>query len=219
MNANKIFEKICGEMIEKYLENNPEFATFVGLHKPYDHLLPKGSTETLEKNLELEREWIERLCQTVKFNELSDEHRIDWELVQKFHRDSKFYFNELRMHELNPDALNLLGSLIFVMFTRNYAPLEKRVDAIGARLEKTPKYLEEFRSRFKNSHPIRLWTETALETAQGVIGLLQFVLTATKDKVTVKTYNRLAAAVENLQPTFKMHIAWLQSLLPTAEEE
>jgi uncharacterized protein (DUF885 family) len=35
----------------------------------------------------------------------------------------------------------------------------------------------------------------------------------------VKTYNRLAAAVEDLQPTFKMHIAWLQSLLPTAEEE
>jgi uncharacterized protein (DUF885 family) len=117
------------------------------------------------------------------------------------------------MHELNPDAFGELSELIFIMFTRNYAPLEKRILAIAARTEKIPRYLEEFRGRFENQRPVRLWTEMAVEAAHSVGGLFQLVLQAAKGNVSDSAYERLNKAWRDLQPSLSKHLEWLQGLL------
>ena len=219
MGADELFEELSQKALNRFLDKNPDSATFLGLHEPYDYLLPNGSSELLVENLRLLEEWIKKLKETVRYEELSYEHRIDWEVIEKTYDRWKFNFYELKMHELDPDAFEGLGGLIFIMFTRNYAPLEKRIDAIGARIEKVPKFLEEFRSRFTESQPVKLWTEVAIEKIQNMDGLFQFVLYATKGKVSDKAYERLNKAIENLQPTLKMHIKWLNDLLPRTKEE
>lgn len=219
MNADDMFEKLCKDMLDRFLEKNPDLATFLGLHEPYDYLLPKGSTETFVENLKLWEESIDFLKKTLRKEELSDEHRIDWEVIEKAYELSDFSFHELRMHELNPDATEEIGGLIFVMFTRDYAPLEKRIDAITARIEKLPRFLEEFRSRFEESRPVKLWTETAIQKAQGFTGLFQFMLHATKGKISDRARERLTKAVNNLQPALKVHMEWLHNLLPRTEEK
>lgn len=206
-------------MLHKFLETNPDYATELGLHEPYDHLLPDGSTSRLLKNLELELEWLEKLKETVKTEELNEDHKLDCIVLKKFHESSKFYFYEQRMHELNPDAFDVIGGLIFMMLARDYAPFEKRMDAIAGRLEKTPKYLEQFRSRFENSKPVRLWTETAIESAQSIGGLLQFILLIAKGQVSEKVYQRLNKATEMLRPSLVEHLNWLSSLLGKTTDE
>jgi uncharacterized protein (DUF885 family) len=219
MNADEIFEKFTKEFLEKFLEKNPDFATYLGLHEPYDYMLPKGSTERLLDNLRLMEEGLTRLRETVNPAELSDDHKIDWEVLEKAYERWKFDFYERRIHELNPDVSEDLGGLIFIMFTRDYAPLEKRVDAIAARIEQMPRYLEEFRSRFEKSQPVRLWTQLAIEKTQNLMSLFMFILQAVKAKVSGKTYERLQKAVENFYPAFKAHMEWLQSLLNKTCEE
>jgi uncharacterized protein (DUF885 family) len=214
-----MFENLSQQMMNKFLEKNPEYATFLGLHEPYDYLLSDGSSKRILANLQLLEEWIKTLGKTVNRENLSAEHKIDWEVVEKTYERWKFDFYDRRTHELNPDVFEELGGLIFIMFTRNYAPLEKRVDAIAARIEKIPKYLEEFRSRFINSRPVKLWTEIAIEAAQQVGGLFQFVLFITKGKVSDKVYERLAKSVEQLQPALKEHVDWLQNLRSKTTEE
>ena len=219
LKADDLFENLSQQMLNKFLEKNPDFATSLGLHEPYDYLLPNGSTERHIENLHLMEEWIRRLRETVTREELNDEHKIDWAVIENAHEHWKFDFYERRMHELNPDALDDLGGLIFIMFTRNYAPLEKRLDAIAARIEKMPKFLEEFRSRFASSKPVKLWTEIAIEKAQNIGGLFHFILHTTKGKVSVKVYDRLSKAVENLEPALKVQMEWLRGLLPRTKEE
>jgi len=219
MNPDEAYEKLATEMIEKFLEKNPDLATQLGRHDPYDYQLPDGSTTRFLENLRMEKEWIERLKQNVKREELNEEHRLDWDVLERFHETSKFYFEELRMHELNPDAFDIIGGLIFMMLTRDYAPIEKRIDAIAARIEKTPKYLQEFHSRFEKTKPVKLWTEIAIESAQGIGGLFQFVLQIAKGKVSAKVYEKLSKAVENLQPALETHGKWLENLLPKATEQ
>lgn len=219
LNADEMFESLSKEMLDRFLKKNPDFATFLGLHEPYDYLLPNGSTETLLENLRLMEEWIERLDKDMRKEELNEGNQIDWEVAQKAYENFKFSFYEQRMHELNPDAFQEIGGLIYIMFTRNYAPIEKRGDAIAARIEKIPKFLEEFRSRFERSQPVKLWIEMAIETAKNIGDLFQFILSATKDKVSSKTHDRLCNAVENLQPAFKTHMEWLHSLLSKTKEE
>lgn len=219
MNADEKFEELSKQMLKKFLEKNPDYATHLGLHEPYDYLLPNGSTERLRENLRMMKEWIKQLHETINREELNEEHKIDWEVIEKAYEMWKFDFFELQTHKLNPDAFGMIGGLIFIMFTRNYAPLEKRLDAIAARIEKIPKFLEEFRSRFKDSKPVKLWTEMAIETAQNMGGLFHFILAATKEKVSEKVYKRLARAVQNLQPALKMHMEWLNGLLQKSREE
>jgi hypothetical protein len=219
LSADEIFEKLSQQMLNKFLDKNPDLATFLGLHEPYDYLLPDGSTELLLENLRFLEEWIKQLNKTVNRKELSAGNRIDWEVIEKTYERGKFDFYERRMHELNPDAFDGIGGLIFVMFTRNYAPLEKRIDAIAARIEKTPKFFEEFRSRFIKSQPVKLWTEIAIEKAQSMGGLFQFILQATKGKVSDKIYERLSKAVANLQPVLKANMEWLHGLLSKTSEE
>ena len=219
MDADETFEKIMREMLDKFLESNPDFATYLGLHEPYDYLLPKGSTDRLEGNLRLIEETIKRLNETLKREELNEEHQTDWEVIEKAYENWKFQFYELRMHELDPDVTEELGGLIFIMFTRDYTSLEKRVDAIAARIEKMPKFLEEFRSRFESSNPVKLWTELAIEKAQNIGGLFYFILQATKGRVSDKTYEKLSKAIQNFEPAFKAHMEWLYSLLPKTKEE
>jgi uncharacterized protein (DUF885 family) len=219
LTADEKFESLSQEMLKKFLKVNPDFGTSLGLHDPYDYFLPKGGTDRFIENLRLEEEWIERLKETVKYEELNEEHKIDWEVIERSHENSRFFFYERRVHELNPDAFDLVGGLIFLMFSRDYAPLEKRIDAIAARIEKTPKYLEEFRSRFEKSKPVRLWTEIALESAQSMQGLFQFILQVAKGKVSDKVYGRLDKAVKNVQPALKTQIEWFNSLLSKTTED
>jgi uncharacterized protein (DUF885 family) len=219
MNADEKFDKLSQEMLEKLLKKNPDYATYLGLHEPYDHLLPDGSTKNLLGNIGLMEEWIERLKTNVNREELNDENKIDYEVVEKTLELWKFTFYEQQIHKLNPDALVDLGGLIFTMFTRNYAPLEKRVDAIAARIEEIPKYLGEFRSRFEKLEPVKLWTEIALETAQQVRGLFQFVLMTVEGKVPEKVHERLRKAVENLEPELDTQIKWLNELLKKTKQD
>ncbi|MEM1563764.1 MAG: DUF885 domain-containing protein [Candidatus Bathyarchaeia archaeon] len=219
MSANEVFEKLTKEFLEKFLEKNPDFATYLGLHEPYDYMLPKGSTERFLENLKLIEEGLARLKETVNPAELSEDHRIDWEVLEKAYERWKFDFYERRIHELNPDVSEDLGGLIFIMFTRDYAPLEKRIDAIAARIEQMPRYLEEFRSRFERSQPVRLWTQLAIEKTQNLMGLFTFILQAVKGKVSEKTYERLQKAIENFYPAFNAHMDWLRNLLNKTREE
>jgi len=219
MNADETFEKLTQDMMNRFFENNPDFATEFGLHEPYDYLLPTGSTQLLLKNLQLLEETITSLNSTVKREELNAQHKIDLEVLANAYEQWKFGFYERRTHELDPDSFSMLGGLIFIMFTRNYAPMEKRADAIAARMEKMPKYLEEFRSRFENKHPVKLWTEMAIETAQNMGGLFQFILYTAKGKVSDNVYARLSLAWDKLQPALKTHMDWLHTLLPKTQEK
>ena len=45
MTADEEFEKLSQEMLKKFLETNPDYGTSLGLHDPYDYLLPKGDTD------------------------------------------------------------------------------------------------------------------------------------------------------------------------------
>ncbi len=200
------------EMFDKFFKLNPTWASFLGLHDPYDYLLPKGNTAHILTNLKLHEEYVERMRKSIDYNSLNDANKIDWHVLEDSLEMSRFEFYELRQHEKDPDAFGMIGGAFFAMVTRDYAPLERRIDAIVARLEKIPKYLEEFHSRFENSTPVKLWTEIAIESAQQMPGLFQFIAVASKDRIPDELHTRLVSATENLKDPLQNHMQWLENL-------
>jgi len=218
LNADEKFEEFKKEMFDKFFEKNPHFASYLGLHDPYDYLLPKGDTAHELENLKLLEEAAKRMKETIDYNGLNDANKIDWQVIEKALEMGKFDFYERRMYELNPDAFYEVGGVFFDMITKDYAPLEKRIDAIIARLEKLPKYLKEFQSRFENSKPVKLWTEVATESAKQIPGLFQFIAVSTKGKIPEELHGRLVKASTDLMQPFQEHMQWLESLKPKTTE-
>jgi len=219
LNADEKFEELKKEMMQKFFDKNPDFASYLGLHDPYDFLLPKGDTALIIENHRILEDYVKRLKKTMNFKELNDTNRIDWQVLEKAFEMSKFELYEQRMHELNPDAFDAIGGLLFLTITRDYAPLEKRIESIAARLEKLPKYLEEFRSRFETTKPVKLWTEIAIESAQQIPGLIQFIVMSTKDKIHEELHGKLKKVATDLTPTLEEHMRWLQSLKSRTTEK
>jgi uncharacterized protein (DUF885 family) len=219
MNEDEKFEKLNMEMFTKFMDKNPTFATFLGLHDPYDLLLPDGSSKNVFENLELAEEWINKAKKTVKYEKLSADHKIDWKTLEQMYKKSKFQVYEQRAWEMNPDAFDDVGGIFFIMLTRDYAPMEKRVEAIVARMEKLPKFLKEFRTRFDKSRPAKLWTEIAIESCQQIPGLFQFLVASTKGIISNELHNRLVKTVASLQQPIKKQLQWLQTLLARATGE
>jgi uncharacterized protein (DUF885 family) len=219
MNEDEKFEKLTWEMFTKLMEENPEYATFLGLHDPYDKQLADGSSKNVFRTLELSKQWVDRMKAAFKYETLSSDHKIDWKIIENSYEKAKFSVYEQRFWERSPDAFDSIGGVLFVMLTRNYAPVEKRVEGIVDRLEKLPLYLEQFRTRFEKSKPVKLWTEVAVESGRQVPGLFQFIVQATRGMISDSLHERLTKAVMNLQQPIRQHMEWLQSLLPKTETE
>jgi uncharacterized protein (DUF885 family) len=216
MNADEAFEKLADEALQQFLEENPEWATFLGFHEPYDKLLSHGSIEQVYKNLKLMKEWVRKVQQTVSFDELNDANKMDWRLLENAYEQSKFSTYEQRAHEMNPEALQGIGTMMFVVLTREYAPFEQRIEGIVSRLEKLPLYLDQFRESFETCVPVKLWTEIAIEQCQQMSGYFQFLLTITKGRISEKLYSRLQTANATLSQELTKHLEWLKTLLPKA---
>lgn len=212
MDANEKFEELKKEMFSDFFKKNPHFASYLGLHDPYDQLLPKGGTAHLIEDLEMFEKYVKRMKETIGYDSLSYANKVDWQVLENALEMNKFEFYERRMHELNPDVSELIGGTFFAMISRDYAPLEKRISAMISRLEKVPKYLEEFRSRFEKSKPVKLWTEIAIESAQQIPGLFYFTVASTKGKISEELHKKLEKTVSELMKPFQEHMVWLESL-------
>ena len=212
MSADQRFEELKKEMFGRFFEANPHFASYLGLHDPYDSQMPKGDTAHIIENLKLLEEFVERMKKAVDYNALSDDNRIDWQVMERAAEATRFETFELRMHELNPNAFDEVGGIFFMMITRDYAPLDRRIEAIIARLEKLPQYLKEFRSRFEKSTPVKLWTDIAIESAQQMPGLFQFIAVSTKGRIPEELHGKLVKASMDLMAPYQEHMLWLQSL-------
>jgi uncharacterized protein (DUF885 family) len=212
MSADKQFEKLKNEMYERFYQILPEIASMLGLHDPFDHQLSKGDLTPdfeIEKNLE---EAVSRMKETIDFNALNEENKIDWEILESLLEVWKFKLHEQRQNILNPDAFELIGASFFLMISKEYAPLEKRMKAIISRLRKIPRYLKEFRTRFEKSKPVKLWTEIALESSQQIPGLFQFITMLAKGQISDDLQADLEEAVAALNEPLKEYLAWLQQL-------
>ncbi|MHA2314072.1 MAG: DUF885 family protein, partial [Candidatus Hermodarchaeia archaeon] len=212
MSADRKFEKLKNEMLERFYRIYPEMASFIGLHDPYDNQLSKGDLSLYSDIENLLEEFVNRMKEKIDFDELSESKKLEWEYVERALPLHRFFVHEQRQSELNPDAFFLLGSTFFMMIARNYAPLEVRMKAMANRIEQIPRYLKEFRTRFAKTRPVKLWLEIALETAHQMPMFFQFLSHLCKGQISVEIQERLDNCVSALEQPLKEHIKWLQGL-------
>lgn len=215
--ASKSFADLNEEMLKRMLDVNPDSATAIGLHDPYDDLMPHGGVERLRRSRDILVEWRDKAAAILKSKDLSVDERMELEGLKLSVKSLDFYIDDYPLWKMYPDALDLPGSLLFIMFSREYAPFEKRAASMASRLHKTPQYLEEFRTRFRGARSVRVWTDLAILSCDQLPSFLDFIMSYSKGKVPDKTYKEIRSGVDCTKEAIGAQKDWLEHLRDGAE--
>jgi hypothetical protein len=217
--TNEEFDRLNERMLPRFFTINPDAATQFGMHDPYDWHLPNGGVKRLEGTLALLEEWLSSAEQISKASELSDDQNISLKVLRMSKDMMRFALEDYPLWKMFPDGLELPGWLLFLMIGREYAPYERRAEAMASRIAELPRYLKEFRARFDGANPVKAWMGGAISTCEGIPEYLDFIRDHSKDKVDSSILADLDSNIALAKQDIAVHLEWLKSRLDSATVE
>ena len=206
-------DKLNEGMLKEFLKINPDAATALGIHEPYDWQLPHGGFKRYEYTRVLLNSWCAKAGEIAESEELSVEQKLSVEALRAEKEILQFSLDEYPHWKMNPDALETPGGLLFIMLTREYAPYDQRVSAMCSRISGLPKHLDEFRTRFRDSEPVRVWTEMAITSMEQFPDFLKFIETSSKGRISDSLMEDLTKCVSTTEGALRDHRDWLKQVL------
>jgi len=204
-------DALAREIFDWYCEHDPVFATGMGLHES-DHLMPDGGREAKLAEIAAGKEF-KAAGDAIPLKGLSFAKRIDLGALRNAINLSLFEDSELRFWESRPTAPAIVGDALFTLFMRDFAPLPDRLHSITGRLERTPKVVQDLKTRI--TKPVKLWTEIGIEGAQRLPRFLTVIEGAAADAVPAPDLARLKEASARTREAFDAYERWLRdAVLP-----
>ena len=144
------FGRLEHEVVDHLFEFQPSYAVGLGLHQ-YDGIVPDlggAATETWATGADA------LLVRLRRFGDdlLSDDRKVDRLLLELLLESPLFDLRESREYDRNP--MMYLGAAYLTSYlVRDYAPAERRVDAMARTLERVPALLDAGRRRLHGPLP------------------------------------------------------------------
>ncbi len=202
------FDRLQEDFITACLERHPQESTYLGFTE-YDTEMPSGDLKNREKEIELQEDYLERF-KDINEQKLDFDQRITRKLA--IHKLNIWLFIDktLQHYLMDPNAANEIASALNSLFIRS-GP--ERFYPLLARLEKTPQYTEEFKTRVLK--PTRLWTEMAVEATEGLLRFLPLIVSASKKEASPVAEN-IEDAAKKVEKSLLNYIKFLNQILPSA---
>ena len=213
--ANFRFDQTTEEMFQTFIRRDPVLATSLGVHN-YDHLLPDGTLQAKFEDIEIIKRFLKDF-EGFPDEELIKERRFDRDLAIDSLRLSLFFEQDLRLWSSSPEAPNTIGTSLFLLLTREFAPLEDRLRGINGRIKAIPRFLKESKERILD--PVELWTRLAVQAAQGLPHLLgEIVNVAQGSEIEYK--GDLLRDYEEATASVSEYVDWLSNkVIPRARKD
>ncbi|MBU6997414.1 MAG: DUF885 domain-containing protein [Theionarchaea archaeon] len=202
------FDRLQKEFMEVCFSRRPQEASYLGFTE-YDARMPSGNLDDRVREIKQDREFLDRFCDINKEN-LDFDQRISLKLAIHKLKIWLFVDETLQHYLMDPNASNEISSALNSLFIREEP---ERFYPILRRLEQTPQYIEDFKSRIV--HPTKLWTEMAIEAAEGLLEFLPLIVAAAREEAP-----HIAESIEDAGKTVEKsllsYISFLRKVLPQA---
>ena len=208
---------IASDYLRGHYSFNPTEATAAGLHE-LDAALESRSREAVAAEARRLRAAVAALAR-VNESRLSPEARYDFLWLASHARARLLELEDVRTWQRDPGVYSRLVAASFDnILKRDYAPVERRLDALVARARQAARLLAEGRANVEN--PPRVYTETAAGQVAGAIDFFsrsvpQMFERAGGGRLSAARRSEFAAAVESVVAALRSYSDWLQTdLLP-----
>ena len=209
------FQSTAHEYIEGLLASNPEDATQLGDHR-FDDKLTDYSADAQAKELARAKDMRQRLEAFNDLSQLTGPNKVDVRLLKDNVDNEIFGLEELKEWQWNPLVYNQsLANSVYLLVARDFAPPEKRIPNLRKRLEAMPRVIAQ--AKAQPATPAEIYTETAIEQAQGAISLVREGLTPLAESGAAIEQGSRPAAGKDSQSAGRLQ-TWLQKdLLPRSD--
>ncbi|HTS14104.1 MAG TPA: DUF885 domain-containing protein [Candidatus Sulfotelmatobacter sp.] len=211
------YERLVRARFDAHLAANPVLATALGVHD-HDERLGSRTRESMERRIAAARQFVTDL-EALDPAALGEAAAFEREIALLGARRLVFDHEVQRQWEQRASAIDDVGDGIFILFARDFAPLEQRLEAITARVEDTPRLLAEA-PQLLGRHPVRMWNELELESAAEIGGLLDEVEAAGRGAWGEQDGRqaRLERASRAARAAIEGYRAWLAGRLDGSDE-
>ncbi len=214
-----LFDDLYNAMLPRLFALNPDMATTMGMHQAYDHHLPHGGVQRLDGTIAVLEEWLRKAEEVSTQERITRDQRISLAVLRMAVGTQRFARHEYPLWMMYPDALEWQGAVMFTALYHEYAPYEERLAGVTSRIGELPRFLAQFRERFKPGKPVLPWTESAIRTAESFDMFLNDVQSTSTPKVPKGYSLRLAQVISDARPAIKDHIQWLHGLKDHATDD
>lgn len=169
------FNRRIDEMVFWLMEQQPVFATQMGLHT-WDDRLGDYSLESLERQHERIKSFLAEVGR-IDPSGFSKDGQIDVVLVNQLLKSFVRQYEVGEDHRRNPNLYldGVMGG-VFSLIMKDFAPLPERLRNAIARTRQIPQLLSEGRTNLEPEKVPEVWAKVALEQARMAPGLFQGLL-------------------------------------------
>ncbi len=214
--TDEAFQSLAEEYLSDLTNFSPVAATMIGDHSA-DGELDQVDAAGRAKSLKLLRKYQSAL-EAIDRDKLSRANQVDAELLLHEMESSIWSIEILQEWAWNPlYYINISGSSVYSLLSRDFAPLEERLMSAASRLEQIPRFLEQARGELVADRVPKIHTETAIAQNEGLNSIIENMIVPQMAVLSSEQQEKLNAAIETAKNALADHQTWLEEeLLPRA---
>lgn len=207
--VNKPFEEYKNNFINELWQTYPGWALGVGKHD-FDSILVVPNEETRKRELSFTNNHLDSL-KKYPINNLSNNNKTDYYLIENLLKGSIWSTNELKSHEWNPSNYNVSEAFSIILSTE-FDKLENRIDIFYKRMANIPAYFEAAKQNIKN--PTVEHTQLAIAQNLGGLAVFETELEDALAKSTLdeNTKTKILKRADQSIAAVKDYTEWLKNL-------
>lgn len=214
--ASAQFAELAPRALEHSLQQQPVSATQLGDHR-FDDRVDSLSAESRNARLDSAEGLLSELSR-IDRSALTPAEQVDAALLEHQLRGTIWELQTLQEWAWNPMIyVDLMGSAIYGLMARDFAPIEQRLKHATRRLEALPGLMLEMRLNLDPTRVPAEHAQTALDQLDGINSLIDGFLLPQLGALDAAEQARMHAAIDRLRPLIEQQRGWMKDeLLPKA---
>ena len=210
------FQRYASAAMESLWRQFPEWAFSVGRYDYADRMTVPDAADRAKR----QKFYEQQLTSLAQFDrsKLSVSNRVDHELMQSEFRSSLWNLKTFRDWEWQPSVYNV-GDSFGRMLTTDYAPLDRRLRHVLARLAHVPAYYAAARASIVR--PTLEHTQLAIQQNKGALDVFgdDLVRSLAASGLSAKEKRQFVARLANAKSAVTSYVDWLSAMEPRLVSE
>ena len=216
---DNLFGETAKDWLEDMLKSSPVSATQIGKHD-YDELVDDLGIQAIQGSAQKAKAFLAKL-EKINRKALSKPVAIDYNLLVNSLKSQIWNIETLKEWEWNPLYYqNVIGSAIYVLMARDFAPIRLRLLAAGERMKKSPALFAAVRANIKPAKVPTPYAITYSAQNKGLKSIIDEMIIPELKNLAPSEQEELKAVIAKYNQEVDAHQKWIdETLVPVAKAD